>query len=240
MGSAVGSIFAAIVFSASVVSLPMMLDRGTDAITSALTSVGAVLNNKAVMLFWAVLIVALTLLMLGVVHWQLAPAGSRGLLLIAAAVFGLSLIVMAIGYTFEIAVGWVDFEPQLDPRTRRIKLIRRCLSPWPVATLEEMVFRGLEIRRLAERGRINLDPSRTNGDHVRALRDEILALEEKGFAYKGGSDVYYRVRKFPAYGKLSGRVIDDLQSGARIDIGDEKEDPLDFTLWKGAKEGKNG
>ena len=59
VGSAVGSIFAAIVFSASVVSLPMMLDRGTDAITSALTSVGAVVKNKGVMLLWAVIIVVL-------------------------------------------------------------------------------------------------------------------------------------------------------------------------------------
>ena len=59
VGSAVGSIFAAIVFSASVVSLPMMLDRGTDAITSALTSVGAVVRNKGVMLLWALMIVGL-------------------------------------------------------------------------------------------------------------------------------------------------------------------------------------
>ncbi len=59
VGSAVGSVFATIVFSASVVSLPMMLDRGTDAITSALTSVNAVINNKGVMLLWAAMIVGL-------------------------------------------------------------------------------------------------------------------------------------------------------------------------------------
>jgi uncharacterized membrane protein len=59
VGGAVGSIFATIVFSASVVSLPMMLDRGTDAITSALTSVNAVINNKGVMLLWAAMIVGL-------------------------------------------------------------------------------------------------------------------------------------------------------------------------------------
>ena len=62
VGSAVGSIFATIVFSASVVALPMMLDRGTDAVTSALTSVGAVINNKGVMLLWAALIVVLMLI----------------------------------------------------------------------------------------------------------------------------------------------------------------------------------
>ena len=61
VGSVVGSIFATIVFSVSVVALPMMLDRGTDAVTSALTSVGAVLKNKGVMLLWALMIVGLML-----------------------------------------------------------------------------------------------------------------------------------------------------------------------------------
>jgi uncharacterized membrane protein len=61
VGSAVGSLFAAIVFSASVVSLPMMLDRGTDAITSALTSINGVIQNRGVMLLWAVLIAGLVL-----------------------------------------------------------------------------------------------------------------------------------------------------------------------------------
>lgn len=62
VGSAVGSIFAMVVFSSSVVALPMMLDRNTDAITSALTSINAFLNNRGVMLLWAAIIVGLTLL----------------------------------------------------------------------------------------------------------------------------------------------------------------------------------
>ena len=62
VGSAIGAIFAAIVFSASVVSLPMMLDRGTDAVTGALTSINAVLNNKGVMILWAMIIVGMVLL----------------------------------------------------------------------------------------------------------------------------------------------------------------------------------
>ena len=61
VGSAIGAVFATIVFCASVVSLPMMLDRGTDAVTGGLTSVNAVLNNKRVMLFWATLIAGLVL-----------------------------------------------------------------------------------------------------------------------------------------------------------------------------------
>ncbi len=75
-------------------------------------------------------------------------------------------------------------------------------------------------------------------EHIDDIIAMIEKLVEKGYAYKGGDDVYYRVRRFPQYGKLSGRVVDDLRSGARIEVGAGKEDPLDFTLWKGAKEGE--
>ena len=61
VGSLVGAVFAAIVFCASAFSLPMMLDRGTDAITSALTSINGVIKNRGVMLLWAALIAGLVL-----------------------------------------------------------------------------------------------------------------------------------------------------------------------------------
>lgn len=64
-------------------------------------------------------------------------------------------------------------------------------------------------------------------------------LIEKGYAYApGNGDVYYRVNKFEGYGKLSGKVLEDLQAGARIEVDEQKEDPLDFVLWKGAKAGE--
>lgn len=72
--------------------------------------------------------------------------------------------------------------------------------------------------------------------------DEIIkiikSLEDKGYAYAVDGDVYYRTLKFKGYGKLSHQPIDDLKSGARIAVGDKKEDPLDFALWKAAKEGE--
>ncbi len=73
--------------------------------------------------------------------------------------------------------------------------------------------------------------------------DEIIAiiaeLERKGYAYKAvNGDVYFRTRKCDEYGKLSHQPIDDLESGARISVGEDKEDPLDFALWKAAKEGE--
>ncbi|HEY4551724.1 MAG TPA: cysteine--tRNA ligase [Bacillaceae bacterium] len=66
----------------------------------------------------------------------------------------------------------------------------------------------------------------------------IQALIDKGYAYESEGDVYYRTRKFGGYGKLSHQSIDDLKVGARIQAGEKKEDALDFTLWKAAKEGE--
>jgi cysteinyl-tRNA synthetase len=80
--------------------------------------------------------------------------------------------------------------------------------------------------------------------YPRATRhiDEMFAimrtLIEKGHAYPAAGDVYYRVRSKTDYGKLSGRNVDDMRSGARIEPGEAKEDPLDFALWKGAKPGE--
>jgi len=66
----------------------------------------------------------------------------------------------------------------------------------------------------------------------------IEALIDKGYAYESSGDVYFRTRKFPEYGKLSHQSIDELKIGARIQIGEKKQDALDFALWKKAKEGE--
>jgi cysteinyl-tRNA synthetase len=66
----------------------------------------------------------------------------------------------------------------------------------------------------------------------------IQGLVEKGYAYESQGDVYFRVRNFDRYGDLSGRHIEDMQAGARIEVGDLKEHPMDFALWKSAKRGE--
>lgn len=66
----------------------------------------------------------------------------------------------------------------------------------------------------------------------------IVELVEKGYAYPMNGDVYFDVSKFHPYGKLSKQSIDDLQSGARIEVNEQKRSPLDFALWKSAKEGE--
>ncbi len=63
-------------------------------------------------------------------------------------------------------------------------------------------------------------------------------LIEKGHAYQANGDVYFRVRSKPDYGKLSGRDVDSMMTGARIEPGEAKEDPADFAVWKGAKPGE--
>jgi len=75
-------------------------------------------------------------------------------------------------------------------------------------------------------------------EHIAGMIDLVQQLIEKGYAYEKGGDVYFRVRAFSEYGKLSGRSVDELRSGARVAASELKEDPLDFTLWKAAKPGE--
>ena len=75
-------------------------------------------------------------------------------------------------------------------------------------------------------------------ENIDEIIDIIKSLEEKGYAYAVNGDVYFRTLKFKEYGKLSHQPIEDLVSGVRIAVGDIKENPLDFALWKGAKEGE--
>ena len=70
--------------------------------------------------------------------------------------------------------------------------------------------------------------TKTLGEMI-AMNKELIA---KGYAYESEGDVYFRVKKFGKYGSLSGQPIDQLESGARIEVGEQKEDPLDFALWK--------
>lgn len=74
--------------------------------------------------------------------------------------------------------------------------------------------------------------------HIHEIIDFIQALVEKDVAYVRGGNVYFRVRCAKDYGKLSGKNIEDLIAGARVEVNEDKEDPLDFLLWKAKKEGE--
>lgn len=75
-------------------------------------------------------------------------------------------------------------------------------------------------------------------ENIEQIQSIISALVEKGYAYQSGGDVYYRAKKFSGYGKLSHQPLEDLEAGARIDVTEIKEEPMDFCLWKGAKPGE--
>ncbi|MEN6330881.1 MAG: cysteine--tRNA ligase [Smithella sp.] len=75
-------------------------------------------------------------------------------------------------------------------------------------------------------------------EHMDDMISLINILMEKGYAYAVDGDVYFEVDKFRQYGSLSGRNLDDMQAGARVDINDRKKNPMDFALWKASKEGE--
>jgi cysteinyl-tRNA synthetase len=82
--------------------------------------------------------------------------------------------------------------------------------------------------------RPDVEPKAT--EYITQITEMVQTLVDKGFAYAASNgDVYFRVEKFADYGKLSGKKIEDLQSGARVDVNEQKESPLDFVLWKASK-----
>ncbi|WP_028694238.1 cysteine--tRNA ligase [Pseudomonas cremoricolorata] len=106
---------------------------------------------------------------------------------------------------------------------------------------DELTARMIDAMHEDER-RLNIlppDQEPRATDHIPGMHAMIQTLIDKGYAYApGNGDVYYRVGKFVGYGKLSRRKIEDLRIGARIEVGEAKQDPLDFVLWKGAKPGE--
>ena len=69
-------------------------------------------------------------------------------------------------------------------------------------------------------------------EHIPSMVEMIQGLIDKGYAYETDGDVYFAVREFGEYGRLSGKNLDELESGARVEVNEQKRDPLDFTLWE--------
>jgi cysteinyl-tRNA synthetase len=85
-------------------------------------------------------------------------------------------------------------------------------------------------------GRADIEPNAT--DHIEEMIDTVKVLIDKGYAYAVDGDVYFEVGSFSDYGKLSKRNLEDLLSGARVEVDERKRSPLDFVLWKSSKEGE--
>ncbi|SDM65409.1 cysteine--tRNA ligase [Acetanaerobacterium elongatum] len=75
-------------------------------------------------------------------------------------------------------------------------------------------------------------------ENIDTILEIVKTLVEKGYAYESNGDVYFRTHRFDGYGKLSHQPLEDLEAGARIDVSEQKESPVDFALWKAAKPGE--
>ncbi len=133
------------------------------------------------------------------------------------------------GYEVQFIRNFTDIDDKIIARARETGV-----EP---AELAERFIREFhrDMDRLAVL-RPDLEPRAT--EHLPEMIDFIQELIAKGLAYQAGTDVYYRVTRFPQYGRLSGRHLEEMQAGARIEVNEAKENPMDFALWKGAKPGE--
>lgn len=135
----------------------------------------------------------------------------------------------ASGYEVRHVVNFTDIDDKIIVRAQREGI--------PASELTERLIADWHLEREALGVRAaSVYPRATQ--EIPAIVTMIEGLIERGHAYEADGDVYFRVRTFEDYGKLSGRNVDDMVSGARIEIDERKEDPLDFALWKAAKPGE--
>jgi cysteinyl-tRNA synthetase len=131
------------------------------------------------------------------------------------------------GYKVLYARNITDIDDKIIARATQNNELMEALTTRMIAAMHED-FDRLKLERP------DIEPRATA--HVGGMLDLIAQLVQKGLAYHASNgDVYYSVRAFPGYGKLSGKSLDDLRAGERIAVDRSKRDPLDFVLWKAAK-----
>lgn len=131
------------------------------------------------------------------------------------------------GYRVTYVRNITDIDDKIIKRALERDISIRALTDEMIAAMHEDI------------GRLGILPPTVEPratEYVTPMLDMIAQLEAKGLAYKSSTgDVLYSVRKFPGYGKLSGKSLDELRAGERVAVADGKDDPLDFVLWKAAK-----
>src|SRR5688500_13157532 len=133
------------------------------------------------------------------------------------------------GYEVRHAQNFTDVDDKIIARANRegvdpLALVDRLIEEWLAETDALGTKRATVYPRVTE--------------EIGPIIQFVEGLVAKGHAYVVEGDVYFRVRGFPGYGKLSHRSLDDLLAGARIEVDERKDDPLDFALWKAAKPGE--
>ena len=133
------------------------------------------------------------------------------------------------GYDVTYVRNYTDIDDKIINRANQEGTDYRTIADrYIVAFDEDMARLGL--------AKPTVEPKAT--DHIGGIISIIATLIAKGHAYVSGGDVYFGVETFPDYLKLSGRNLDEMQAGARVEVGDKKRHPMDFVLWKGSKPGE--
>ncbi|MNX29332.1 Cysteine--tRNA ligase [compost metagenome] len=133
------------------------------------------------------------------------------------------------GYDLVEAMNFTDIDDKIINRARETG------EDWQ-AVAERFVHEFFVDMDALGNERVELYPRAT--EHIPEMIAHIEGLIAKGFAYASGGDVYYAVTHFETYGQLSGRTLDQMQAGARVEIDEKKRHPMDFALWKASKPGE--
>jgi cysteinyl-tRNA synthetase len=124
---------------------------------------------------------------------------------------------------------FTDIDDKIINRSRELNL------PWDEVA-EKYISEYREDMRRLKVAPADVEPRAT--EYIDGMIAIIKGLIEKGYAYELEGDVYFEVKRFSEYGKLSGRSLDEMQAGARVDVDERKRNPMDFALWKSSKEGE--
>jgi len=135
----------------------------------------------------------------------------------------------AIGYEVIYVRNFTDVDDKIIDKANRLAVA-------PKAIAEKYIREFYEDMDALNVERATIEPRAT--DHIQPMIQFIERLMEAGYAYQVNGDVFYSVEKFKGYGKLSGRKLEEMEAGARIDIDERKRNPFDFVLWKSAKPGE--
>ena len=133
------------------------------------------------------------------------------------------------GFVVEFAKNFTDVDDKIIKRANEQGVsCEHVTTTYINAYYEDMEKLGVR--------RATLEPRAT--EHIADIVRLVDTLLAKGMAYRVDGDVYFQVDRYPAYGRLSKRNLDDLQAGARVDVDERKRHPMDFALWKGSRPGE--
>ncbi len=133
------------------------------------------------------------------------------------------------GYKFKYIRNFTDIDDKIINRAKQEGIA------WDAVAKKYTEEYYLDMDRLGV-GRADVEPKAT--DHIQEIIEIVKGLVDKGYAYEVDKSVYFEVGKFPGYGKLSKRDLEDMVAGARVDVDERKRNPMDFALWKASKEGE--